>query len=109
MPHDVESDLCTVGADLSEAWKYYYRNDEPDKAHVALGTLQKLWKEMKFMGLILRPRKKEWEDLCAGFRRSDARQAARQKAEGDARQERTDAIQGRADDCLFEELIGEIA
>eukprot|EP00973_Karenia_brevis_P001886 256737-Karenia_brevis.AAC.1 len=75
------SSLKDDDSGLHKPWDFYYRKSAPERAHVQVGTLGKMWKELKGLGLVLAPRKKEWSKLCQSFARSDKRQAARQAAE----------------------------
>ena len=89
MPHEKSCTQPEAVEDLTKPWEFYHRKTEPEKANVAIGTLQKLWKGMKKLGLVLAPRKKEWAQVCEGYMKSLGRQAKRQKAE----REHVDAIE----------------
>lgn len=70
--------------DVKKEWRKAYRKNEPEKSGIVLGTLSKVWKELKGLGLVLAPRRKPWKDKCADFERSAAHKREKDRSKREA-------------------------
>ena len=88
-PHDKEClpvsiAVGTVEEDsISASWDFYYRKSQPERAHVRLGTLIRVWRDLEALNLDFAPRQRDLPAKLEGWARSTERIAARQKAEQD--------------------------